>query len=91
MVGRACDEAGNPAPVKAPRTVELPSIASEGLCRRRTVQTAYLKRHAKSLMEHETGQAAVRSDALIVSTPEGKPIRPRHSPAGGTTSTAISR
>ena len=76
-VRRACDESGSPSPVKVRRTIDLPAVTAEGLRRRRTVQTAYFKRYAKNLVGSENGQAVVRSDAPIVATPEGKPVRPK--------------
>ena len=76
-VARSCDELGNPAPAKVLRTIAMPEATAEGLRRRRTVQTAYFKRYARALVTHDSGAAAVVPKAPIVSTPEGRPVRPK--------------
>jgi len=76
-VAYTCDELGNPKPVKAKFTVKMPACAADGLRKRRTVQTAYFKRYAKHLIDREGEQATVSLLAPIVSTPEGKPVRPK--------------
>ena len=72
-VRRACDATGAAAPLNVPHTVALPSAAAEALRRRRAVQAAYFKRYAAHLVE----QGDVSAEARIVSTPEGKPVRPK--------------
>lgn len=76
-VRRTCDELGNPRPAREARAVRLPLAAAKGLQKRRTVQTAYFKRYARHLVACDCGSAALAPEAPVVSTPEGKPIRPK--------------